>query len=241
MIILITVIISSFLGGFTQTTTGFGCGIIVMLFLPYVLSMTNATALNVMINTILNVALLYRFRNYFKIKKIIFPTMISIITSTYGIYLSRNMNLLIMKIVFSIFLIILAGYFIIFSNRLKLKDNMPTAGICASLAGLANGMFGIGGPPMAIYFLSTTQEKGEYIANIQGYFFLTSIYTTILRFLNGMITSQTVILLIPGLLAVIIGQMTGLKIINIISRKNLEKIVHYFIAIAGIVSLISCI
>jgi transcriptional regulator with XRE-family HTH domain len=45
-------------------------------------------------------------------------------------------------------------WFMFFADKIRIKANLLTAFICGSLAGVASGLFGIGGPPMVIYILA---------------------------------------------------------------------------------------
>ena len=60
----IFIMFASMFGGFIQTITGFGSGIVIMLFLPYIFSVMKASALNNMITIILNFILVKRFCKY---------------------------------------------------------------------------------------------------------------------------------------------------------------------------------
>ena len=237
----IFIMFASMFGGFIQTITGFGSGIVIMLFLPYIFSVMKASALNNMITIILNFILVKRFYKYIDLKKVIIPVVISFITNTLAVYIGSNLELNTMKMIFSVFLIILALYFIFFSDNIKLKDNFLTMFTCSALAGITNGFFGIGGPPMALYYLTITNSKEEYIGTTQLYFFLNSIYTTSIRILSGIITIDLVAYWLPGVFAVLVGEYLGIKIINKISHKRMKQLMYYFLAISGVLTLLQCL
>lgn len=235
------VFFSSLLGGFTQTVAGFGCGIVIMLFLPYIMPIMQATGLSVLITMILNVMLVVKYRKSINMKLVLAPAGISFVVSTVCIYFGTNLDLNSMKVIFSLFLIALAIYFIFFSERIQLKANLKTILICATLAGAANGLFGIGGPPMALYFLTVTKGKEEYIATTQTYFLLTCIYTTIVRIMSGVFDTHLFLLSIPGILAILLGQSIGIHVVNKISHKKMKQMIYYFLIISGIITLMQCL
>lgn len=235
------VVISSLLGGFVQTVSGFGCGIVIMLFLPYFMPIIQASGLSVLICIILNVLLVLKYRNAINFKLVLAPAAISFIISTICIYYSTQIGMSSMKMVFSLFLIALAVYFIFFSEKVKLNPNIQTVAICAALAGAANGLFGIGGPPMALYFLTVTRTKEEYIGTTQTYFLLTSAYTTAVRIMGGILDKQMLLIAAPGILAVLLGEWMGIKVIDKISSEKMKQIIYISLAAAGTITFLQCI
>ena len=235
------VFLSSLLGGFVQTVAGFGCGIVIMLLLPYYMSIVQATGLSVVVCVVLNVMLVVKYRRSINLKLVLAPACISFLVSTACVYYSTRMELESLKLIFSLFLIALAVYFIFFSERIKLKANLPTVVICASLAGAANGLFGIGGPPMALYFLTVTKEKEEYIGTTQMYFLLTSSYVTIVRIMGGLLDKQLLLLAIPGIAAILIGEWIGGRVVGRISRQKMKQIIYIALIVSGAITFVQCL
>ena len=66
-----------------------------------------------------------------------------------------------LKKVFGVFLMLLSVYFLVFSSKLKIKATLMSATVCGTLAGILGGLFGIGGPPMVIFFLAALDDKEE--------------------------------------------------------------------------------
>jgi len=235
------VFFSSLLGGFVQTVSGFGCGIVMMLFLPYFIPLFQASGLSVLICTTLNVLLVVKYRKFTRFKLVIAPAAVSFLVSTICIYYSSRLNLASMKMIFSLFLIALAIYFIFFSEKIQLKSNLQTVIICAALAGAANGLFGIGGPPMALYFLAVTTGKEEYIGTTQTYFLLTSVYTTVVRIIGGILDAQLLFLSVPGILAILLGGWIGIRVVDKISHNKMKQVIYYALATAGVITFLQCL
>lgn len=235
------IILSSLLGGFVQTVAGFGSGIVIMLFLPYIMPIMKASALNNIVTMTLNIMLIYKFRKHINFKSVLLPAIISFAFSTIAIYIGTSLDLNTMKMIFSIFMIVLALYFMFFSDKISLKNTLPTVITCSSLAGIANGLFGIGGPPMALYFLTTTSSKEEYIGTTQIFFFMTSVYTTLVRVISGVITMDLLTLFVPGVIAIIIGEYIGIKVIDKISHKRMKQLMYYVLAISGVLTFVQCL
>lgn len=237
----ILVLIASILGGFTQTVTGFGCGIVIMLFLPYIMPVVQASGLSVLITMILNVLLVGRYRRSINVRLVVLPAVISFAVSTLAIHIGANLELNVMKITFSLFLIVLALYFIFFSDKIKIRPTFPTVLICAFLAGAANGLFGIGGPPMALYFLAVTREKEEYIGTTQLYFLLTSAYTTMVRIFSGVFDKELLLMGVPGIFAILLGSYIGMRVVGRISHEKMKHTIYLFLIASGVITLVQTI
>ena len=231
--------VASLLGGLIQTLTGFGSGIVIMLIIPFVLSISQSSALSTLVCVVLNLSLVYHYRRFINFRIIILPTIISLLFSFVAIYYGTLVPIAILKIIFSCFLILLALYFIFFSN-ISISANVSTALICSSLAGLANGLFGIGGPPMALYYLSITESKQQYLGPVQFYFLITSLGSTIVRLFSGILTKEIALLSIPSIIAILIGKQIGVKLVQYISQEKMKRLIYGFLLFAGIVELIQC-
>lgn len=166
---MIAIILLTIAVGFIQTVTGFGAGIINMLILPLLFGITVSAGISGMVTLFLNIALVLHYHKYINYQKIILPVIVTVIMSTLAIKLSVILPVKTLKLIFSIFIIVLAVYFNFF-NGIKLKDKPLTAIICSMLAGAGNGLFGISGPPMVLYSLSASKEKEEYLGIILRYF-----------------------------------------------------------------------
>ncbi len=73
------------------------------------------------------------------------------------------------------------------------------------VSGFFNGLFGIGGPLMALYFLTLADTKEGYLASIQTFFMLDTLYVTSLRVATGVLHLGDLRLVLLGLVYVFIG------------------------------------
>lgn len=235
------VFFAAFLGGLIQTTTGFGGSLIVMMFFPLVMSLTEATTLNLIILLVLDTYLVIANWKFICFRLVIVPSVISICITTIFIQLSMVMNIQTMKLIFGVFLIGISIYFWMFSDRMKIKPNLKSASICAGLSGITNGLFGIGGPPIALYYLSTTQSKEQYIATTQFFFLITTTYTVCVRLMNGMISTLFWTYFAVGAIAILIGKAIGSAIYHYLSQAVIKKCVYIYLMITGVYTVWQCL
>lgn len=233
------VIAGSALGaGLIQSVTGFGGGIFMMLFFPLLLPILKASAVSSAIAVVFNGAVAVRFRKHINYKSTLVPALFYVMASSTVIYFAPYMPKEIILKIFGVFLIALAIYFLFFPDKIKVTASVKTASVCALLSGCASGLFGIGGPPMVVYFLAATKEKEEYLGTIQFFFFISNFYNLIFRIVRGIYTIDLVPLTFVGVAAILIGEQIGARIVNRINVDMMKKLVYIFLAISGVLNLI---
>ncbi|MCR5469218.1 MAG: sulfite exporter TauE/SafE family protein, partial [Lachnospiraceae bacterium] len=83
-------------------------------------------------------------------------------------------------------LMILAVYYLFFNKTGdKKKMRLSVCAICIVVSAVCDGLFGICGPLMVLYFLSVTESTYEYLGTLQLFFTINSVYNTIFRFAKG--------------------------------------------------------
>lgn len=133
--------------------------------------MLKASALSTLVTLYLTVSLAWKFHRHVQISLLILPLAVFIACTTASLQLATMLDTRNLSVLFGGFLIILSIYFIRFSDRVRLKPSPVTAAVCSGLSGLCSGMFGIGGPPMVVYYLSVLGNSKElYLATTQMYF-----------------------------------------------------------------------
>jgi len=220
--------------GVIQATTGFGAGIFMMLFFPMFLPMIQCSALSSAIGLVNTITMAIMYRKYAQMRLIVLPTIIYFFFSTVCIWYSTQIDLGAFKPFFGLFLTALGLYFLFFSQRVKLKGTWKSAAVCSSLSGIASGFFGIGGPPMVLYFLSLTgDDKYAYLGTIQMFFLITSIQGVATRALNGIYTKELLMLIPIGMVGSLIGTRFGTKIVQKLRVDRLRILIYAFLCLAG--------
>ncbi len=236
----VLIFLPAIIAGIIQSTTGFGSGTFMMLFLPMLLPMLRATALSAFISAWLNLALALRYRKHLDPKLFLPPVIPYWICSYFAIQVARSMDVTRLKMIFGLFLIVIAIYFIFFDKKIKVNGGILSALICGGLSGVLSGLFGIGGPPMVIYFLAVTHDdKNSYIANSQGFFTLAISYSCVVRALSGILTVDLLPLAIPGLAGLLLGKNIGVRILDRLPIATIKKLVYLFLAFSGAVTFLS--
>jgi len=232
------IIAFAFLGGLAQTVSGFGSGVILMMFLPYFFSMTEAPALNSSISMAITFILSWQYRKSIEWKKIALPALLYIGMALVGILLVGSINVRAVKIFLGLFLIALAVFFFLFSKKIHLKGNLTECAFCCTFSGFTSGLFGIGGPLMALYFVSITDDYKHYTADLQIIFALNSISALAMRVAKGYYTVRLIPLTLIGFVGIFIGKWLGTKIATRIDSDLFKKIVYALVAVSGMITVL---
>ena len=113
---------------------------------------------------------------------------------------------------------------------------MSTA-VCAMVSGMSSGLFGIGGPLMAVYYLSVTEEKKVYAANLQFLFALTSVINLTIRIQKGFYSLSFLPLTVLGILGITAGKWAGVRILERIDMKMMQRAVYALVGLSGLLTL----
>lgn len=236
---LLIVFAGAMIGGLVQSVTGFGCGVVMMIFMPMLFNLLQASAITSALSIALTVSLAFRFRKSLEIGKLILPSVIYIVLCNTMIWISTSLNTQYLLLAFGIFLLLLAAYFFFARNRVKLPGTPATAVAVSSLSGVTAGLFGIGGPLMAPYFLSVTKTKEGYIALIQTLFACSTVISLISRILHGIYTIELLPATLTGMTGVILGRQVGLKILDRINIETMSNLVYIMMGLSGILTILT--
>lgn len=221
-----------------QTTTGFGYGIIAMAILPTFIPYSTALASTGLTSGFHCLWLAIENRKYIRWKILLSPIFSYIIFSTITSHIVADQSNHLMVRILGGFLIALSIYLLIFSQRIKINPS-PVAGIIAGgLGGICHAAFGMGGPPIVVYLLAATATPLEYLACIQAYFSITTIYLNLIRLFQGMFNVQILLYCIGGFIALPLGIWIGKKIFNKFNAKILRVVVYCFMLFMGLFMLI---
>lgn len=237
----VVVVLIAVVGGIIQTVIGFGGSVFMMLFLPYLFGMVQGAAISSAIALGLSATLAWKFRRHLEWKVCLLPTILYLLASILVLNYIQKIDSGILTPAFGVFLILLALYFSFFAGKVTLKANWKTASVCALISGACSGLFGIGGPTMALYLVSATHDKETYIADTQFIFAVTSVVNLIVRINKGIYTMDVVPMTLLGLAAITVGKIIGLKIFNRINTNLMKKLVYGFVAISGVITVLKSI
>ena len=222
-----------------QSGTGLGYAIISMSVWQMLMPFRTASAVEAITVCLLCVTLLIRLRRHVRLKALITPLIATTVFLPLGMHTMMIQVDAFMRQLMGILLLALCVYFIFFGERFRVRPTIGNGLIAGALSGFLGGMFNIGGPPLAIYFLSTTDDKLEYSASLQAIFMLMAPYHIILHAIWGNITLQTLRFSAAAVLGMAVGSVLGFMVFKRLSMPVLKRVVYCFMAVFGLYLVIS--
>ena len=232
------VFIAPIIAGFIQAVTGFGSGIFMMVFFPALFPILGASALSSSISLPATCVQAWNYRKVSAWKLILLPAAVYIFMSSVSILLAPYLPTAILKKIFGVIMILLSIYFLTISGKLKIRATLFSATICGMLSGFMGGLFGIGGPPIVIYFLAALDDKEQYLGTLQSFFFITGAYTFIFRCITGIYTVDLIPYSILGVAGILLGTKLGRKVVDKINADTMKKLVYLFLGFAGLTNVL---
>lgn len=225
---------------FVQRVSGFGFGIFIMTVLPYLMpSYGEATTLSGLCAMSMCLYIVISHWKHIRWNKLWYLLIIFLITSFFAVHFVSQAGNGLLKILLGITLIIASVWFFLFAGKIHITPNRPTQTILGTLSGIMGGLFGMQGPPAVLYFVETTETKEEYMAVAQTYFLIGNIMMTIYRAYYGFLTQTVINDTCLGILGVIAGTILGSYAFKKMSLPILRKIIYAYMAISGIICLLS--
>ncbi len=241
MVQILVVAVAAFLGGLTQSVAGFGAGIVIMMALPYFFPITISATLAGFFAIPLGLGVFWQHRHHVMKHQILLPCICYMTFSAISIRIGSTMDLRIIQLIFGIFLISLAIFFVFFSKKIKIQATWKSAVICGSLSGASGGFFSIGGPMMGIYYLSTTDNIPAYLGTINLVFCIIEVFNFAIRYNQGYITPDLFSSMAAGIMAVLLGIFVGGAFVHKINNTQLRNCIYAIMALSGIVTIFKAI
>ncbi len=223
--------------GALQGMTGFGSGIVLAVFYPVTLGVIQAASVNQTMAVIICTGNVICYHRHVRWKMVLAPVLIYLPLYFVALRLAGRVNAELLKPVLGTFLVMLAVYFLRFSEHIRLKSSRTVMVVCVFLSAVIDAFFGLGGPAMVIYFLSAIDDKEGYLGTIQSFFLVTGCYGVIVRAANGALPLSLAPVLAAAAAGVIAGPVIVRKFVEKADINRIKRWAYYLIGAAGVVSL----
>lgn len=228
-----------FVGMVVQRISGFGIGIVAIMMLPPLIhSYTLPAALTNILSMISAGYLTFKFRKEARFRLIVPVLCGSFLMTFVMVRFANGASLSLLKKLLGITLAGLSLWFLFLAKKVRVRPSTRNGLIAGLCGGTLNGLFSTGGPPVVLYFLGATENHAVYLATIQAYFLFNNTYATIVRFLNGQITQETLAGLLGGIPGMLLGIVLGNYLEPKIPDKAFLRIIYIVMLISGIVMIL---
>ncbi|MBQ8337269.1 MAG: sulfite exporter TauE/SafE family protein [Bacteroidaceae bacterium] len=237
---LLSVFLLSIAASFVQRVSGFGFGIFIMMFLPYVMpSYNEAVALSGLLSgtTALFIVLgNVRHVCWSKLPVIsFFNALVSYFIISYMLSLSSESMLRYLGAA----LVLVALYFLFSKGRAgAFITTFWAQCVVGAVSGVMGSMFGMPGPPVVLYGVNAIPDKKAYMATMQAFWLLFNCFYLACRAGGGYYSRQTPIYWLIGLLGVAVGVLFGARCYNSFDNKTFKRIVYSVMLLSGIIALL---
>ena len=223
---------------FVQRTVGFGFGIFIMTALPFLMpSYGEAVTLSGLLSLTSATVVMFRYVKYVNWKRLMPIVAAFVIFSTIATSILNRIEGQSMRAILGIMLVIISLYFSFFKTRLQ-KLITPTRGWqlgTGTASGIMGGLFGMHGPPVVLYLISSEPDKDHYMGMIQTYAVITNIALLAVRGYNGYLTPTVGTTYLYGLLGLVVGVLAGNWAFARIPNRLFSYIVYGYIGISGLI------
>ena len=234
----LVVTLGATVAGAVQRITGFGAVVVLMSLLPYYFGIVDSPTLALSINFLYTVALLWKFRKYVDLKLAALPTAIYSVLAAVMVRLIGDIEMRALAIALAVLLMALSVYFLVFARRIKVRGSMALGIVCSSVAGVTGGLFGVGGPPMVLYFLAAAKDHDTYMGCLQFLFVVTGIVSLGTRFGSGMFRAELLPYVAVGIAGTMAGMWLGERICRRLNADAMRVATYIFVGVSGLILLL---
>ncbi|MBR3615442.1 MAG: sulfite exporter TauE/SafE family protein [Bacteroidaceae bacterium] len=226
--------------GFVQRVSGFGFGIFIMMFLPYIMpSYNEAVALSGILSGCTAMLIVVRNRRYIQWRAIPVVLLSNIAVSYFVIIYMGAVDGLVLRRCLGVALMLVSLYFIFLEGRTSmLFSSRWSQATVGALSGLMGSMFAMPGPPVVLYGVSVIKDKRAYMATMQTFWLLFNVVYLYFRSGRGYYTADTPLYLCTGIAGVFLGIYVGARVFCMINKGLLKKVIYGFMLLSGLVALL---
>ena len=227
------------LAGIVQGVTGFGAGIVIMLGLPFFFPLAQSAGMAGAIAMALCVSMVWRYRADISLRKALTPTLPFLVICSLTINFATMVPQEVTKRIFGVFLLLLACYYLFFNTSDGTEQlSLPVQVACIVISALCDGLFGIGGPLMVLYFMACTASTREYLGTLQLFFLVNSLYNTVFRIWRGILGPENLVCIGVGAAGILAGLVVANRLVDKLDANVVRKLTYTMIGVAGVVNLL---
>ena len=219
-------------GSLIQGVCGFGLGIVATMVLSLYLPVNQAAAVSSLVCLGLTLPMVLRFR------KVLIPLLVYSLAATLIIRVSAGWDSALLKRLFGAFLLGLSLYYFLLSRRVGGKWGPLLSFAAFAFSGACSGLFAVGGPLMALYFLSDADSKEEFLGNTQLLFVLSTVPSFFARVSSGLLMLSHLRYILPSLVGVAVGFLLAGTLVHRIDKARLTRLVYAVVGLSGLLYLL---
>lgn len=218
---------STLVAGIVQGISGFAFAIVFLAIMQFFIPYTELLALSSSLCITMLAVNAFVYRKHIAWKRIPVPLVINFVFTIGAIRLLKGtMSFPYWHNLLGVVFILLSLYMYFWQHKIHIRPTFGTALLLSGAGGILGGLFGVGGPPLVLYYLATTKSKEEYLGTTQMFFLFNNMYDFGGRLTSGMVTPEILQYAFMSVWTVLLGLGIGRKIFQRIDGEMLKKIVY---------------
>lgn len=227
-------LLATFLGGLVQGISGFAFGIVFIAIMQNFMPYTELLALSALLCIVMLAVNAFLYRKHIVWRWLPLPLAINFVFVMGALrFLKYTASFPYWHKLLGVVFILLSLYLYFWQQKLQIRPTLRNALLFCGTGGIMTGLFGMGGPPMVLYFLAIANDKEQYLSTSQMFFFFTVLYEFAGRWLNDMVHTSTLQYAAIGVGAVLLGLWIGNRIFRYIDVKLLKSIIYGIMFVNG--------
>ncbi len=232
-LIALVILISAIVQGFS----GFAFSLVLVPLLGLFFSFKDVVVLNIIFSFVLNASVFVSLRKHAKVKETLSLIIFACIFTIIGANVLKGFDETLLKIVLG-GLLILTSVLNILKLNVSFKNPKRYYPIVGSISGFLNGLSGISGPPLIIFFSNTKMDKLTYKATFNAFFLSLNIVALITYQRIGVLTTDLIKTGATYAIFVVIGAYIGLFLSYRASEVVFKQIVTVIVMLMGVLMIV---
>lgn len=236
--ILLIVMLAVLVGAVVHGISGFAFGIVVLMVLPHFFGYADALALASFTTACVLAYNAFLYRKHIVWRQLPLALVVFICTDFLAVRLLKYVgDNPVLSVLLGVIFIAMAAYLAWGQEKFKIKATTANAVLFNGVGGLLNGLFGVGGPITAVYFLAVSKNKEQYLGTTQMLFFINVTIDFLLRAASGMVSQSILIYGFSSLWCMVAGLLIGKKLFARLNALTLRRIICFLMVLNGLVML----
>jgi hypothetical protein len=225
-----------FVASVVRGFTGFGLALVAVPLIQFIMPVTDTAVFIAMINMIFSVIYYRHSKAVVRDQPLGRMALWTGIGVAAGTVILKFLNPAYIQLGWGVLIIIIVVALVRGLN-LHISSDRSAMTLSGLLGGLLAGATGITGPPVAIILSSMKTPREKFNAIISIFILFAVTYALIFYLISGLIRTETVILALCSVPALLAGLYTGDILVSRISQKTFTSVVYVVLVIMGLITI----
>lgn len=233
---ILTLSLIIFIASVVRGFTGFGLALVAVPLIQFLMPVTDTAVFIAMINLIFSILYYRRSKEIVKGQPLGAMALWTGIGVASGAVILKFVNPGYIQLVWGL-LIIFIVIALVRGLNLNIKSDRTAMTLSGLFGGVLAGATGITGPPVAIILSSIRTPKEKFNAIISIFILFAVSYALVFYLISGLIRTETMMLALCCIPALLTGLHTGDRLVSRISQNTFTAVVYVVLVIMGLITL----